>query len=105
MKTVVVALFDKKAQVFKTPFYMPRLEMAARALSGAVNSNDKNDLSEYPEDFALYHLATFNDENGEFSNNTPPIFIAEAMQFKKPTAPQVGINLAQETITQPKGAY
>jgi len=86
MKTVVCALYDKKAQCFKTPFYLPRLEMAARSLSGAVNSPEKNDLSEYPEDFALYHLATYDDETGNFRNETPPVFVAEASQFKKPAA-------------------
>jgi len=96
MKTVVVALFDKKAKAFKTPFYVQTIEMATRALTGAVNAQEVHDLTQYTEDFALYHLATYDDESGNFECPAQPIFIAEAAQFKRGVK---AINLAAETIT------
>lgn len=91
MKTVVVALFDKKAKAFKTPFYVQQVELATRAMFGAVNATEPTDLTQYPEDFALYQLATYDDESGKFEQPPQPRFIAEALQFKKqPVELQVG---------------
>lgn len=79
----VVALYDKKARAFKTPFQVPQVELAIRALTEAVNQPQKNDLTQYTEDFALYHLATFDDESGKYECQPQPLFVAEALQFKK----------------------
>lgn len=98
MKLVVMSVYDKKAQAFKTPFYVQNVEMATRALTGAVNSQEPSDLTLYPEDFAMYHIATYDDELGKFVCPAQPIFIAEAMQFKKPVSVKA-LNLAAETIT------
>jgi len=99
MKTVVVALFDKKAKVFKTPFYVPQVEIAVRSLVGAVNGPDRTDLTDFPEDFALYQIATYDDETAKFDCPPQPLFVAEAIQFKKPSVPQLGLINAAETIT------
>lgn len=87
MITQVCALFDKKALAFKTPFFVTRLEMATRALSQAVNKpsqgQENSEVATFPEDFALYHLGTFNDETAQMTLHNQPIIVVEALSFKK----------------------
>lgn len=82
MKTVVMAAYDKKARAFLNPFYSTHIDVGVRAFAQAANTTE-HQVYLHPEDFALYQLGTFNDENGAFELLGTPVHIAEALSLKK----------------------
>lgn len=71
MKQVVVSVFDKSAQVFGRPVFVRNQPEAIRSFETQVrdaNSDGTNPLNTHPQDFALYVIATFDDEVGKFEN-------------------------------------
>lgn len=59
----VFSVHDAKADAFLPPFILPKTEMAQRVFSDCVNSPD-HQFGKHPEDYTLFHLGTFDDENG-----------------------------------------
>ena len=60
MKSQVYAVFDKKAEVSMRPFFFNSDAEAMRSFVHAVGGADSK-LSEYPEDFGLFRVGTWND--------------------------------------------
>lgn len=83
MTLVIVSLLDKKGRLYKNPFFVPNTDVAVRSLRGAVNATEQSDLTQYPEDFALYHLGTFDDETGLITPLAAPLHIMDALQLKR----------------------
>jgi len=77
-----MAAYDKKARAFMTPFFVAHVDLGVRALAAAVNQAGAP-IAAFPEDYALYHLGTFNDESAVFALLGQPLHVAEALQFKK----------------------
>jgi len=61
VKTMMFSVFDSKAAVFGTPFFMQREAMAIRAFTDLVN-DPQTMVGKHPEDFSLFHVADFDDE-------------------------------------------
>jgi len=62
MKTNVYSLFDVKAAVYGTPFFMQNDSMALRSFSDLVN--DRNTMVfNHPEDFTLFGIGEFDDQS------------------------------------------
>lgn len=78
----VIAAFDKKARAFMQPFYAAHVDVAIRSFGQAANTAE-HQVHNHPEDFALYYLGTFNDENAQFTLAAQPQHLAEAIQLKK----------------------
>jgi len=72
---------DEKVNTFGVPFCQPNDVQASRMLSRAVNDKDLQ-LSMYPEDFSLYQIAIFDDEDGKVTANQPKL-ICSAISLKK----------------------
>lgn len=70
MKTKVFALFDLKAAVYGTPFFMQNDAMAIRSFSDLVNDNQTM-VNRHPEDFILHGVGQFDDEKGVLEGMTP----------------------------------
>lgn len=68
MITQVFSIFDVKAKSFGVPFYATNKELAMRNVAAVVNDGSEQSgmLSKFPEDFVLYHVASFDDEQGVF---------------------------------------
>lgn len=66
----IFSIYDKKAESFMPPFFMPTVGMAVRAFGDDV-SRAGSQLGTHPEDFELYHLGGFNDFTADF-NIFPP---------------------------------
>lgn len=77
----VMASYDKKAKCYAHPFYVGHLEVGLRAFEDAANLPDHN-VCKHPEDYALFHLGSFDDESGMFKLFPQPIHIAEAINLK-----------------------
>ena len=77
MQTEVFAIFDKKAAIFSPPFYAPHKEIAIRNVAMAARNLDSQ-LGQYPSDFALYALGTFDDHSAQFETGVPK-FVVEVV--------------------------
>lgn len=62
---VLVSVYDTKAEVFGTPFFVRSAAEGVRSFVDEVNREDENNvLYKHPMDFQLYQLATFNEVTG-----------------------------------------
>lgn len=82
MLTSVYAIYDDTAKVFNTPFFMHNDGMAIRAFKGHVNGAVDSALHDFPEQFKLFKLGTFDDSKGEFQTHEP-IYIAHGVEVKE----------------------
>jgi len=62
MKHKIFSIRDIKADAFITPFFLHTTEMAKRGFVDAA-SNPDSMFHKHPEDFALYEIGTFDDQN------------------------------------------
>ena len=68
MKHCVVAVHDSAVGAFNRPFYAPSVGAAIRSFSDEVQRKaEDNMMNRHPDDYALYLLADFDEESGEFS--------------------------------------
>lgn len=67
MRYNVYSIRDRAADVFGQPFFLPTNGVAIRVFSDEVNRADgNNNLNKHPEDFDLYYLGSFDDNDGSF---------------------------------------
>lgn len=91
MKTKMFCVYDSKALIFGVPFFMPKEQMAIRAFSDLVN-DPSTLVSKHPEDFSLFYVGDFDDENG-LVEGVKHVGLAGASSFK--VLPKNGV-IAQE---------
>lgn len=67
------SVFDSKLAVFGRPWFSQRDAAAIREFSDAVNdgSNPNNQWFRHPEDFSLFSIGEFDDENAELIPQNP----------------------------------
>lgn len=66
-KFAVCSVVDRAAGCFGTPFFVPAKGVGIRSFTDEVNREDKaNQLYLHPEDFDLYCLGDFDDNQGGF---------------------------------------
>lgn len=58
MNLHIFAVFDSKARTYLLPFYSPNLQVAQRHFARGV-ADPSLDIGQYPEDFSLWELGTF----------------------------------------------
>lgn len=70
MNKSVFAIFDGKAGAFADPFYSHTKDTAIRDFLAASSVPDSI-IQKFPEDFILFHIATFDPHNARFENLGP----------------------------------
>jgi hypothetical protein len=88
MNEETFAVYDAAAARYLTPFFAPTVEFALREFRRAVNKPD-HQFNQYPQDYTLFHIGTFNPEDGELIG-FPPRAIAVAITLKEPD-PQLSL--------------
>lgn len=78
----MMGCYDKKARAFLPPFYSAHVDVAVRVFAQCAN-DPTHQVCVYADDFALYHLGTFNDENAGMEVFPQPRHMADALQLKK----------------------
>lgn len=75
---VIIAVRDRSADAYMTPFFAGSVGMAIRSFSDEVNrASPDNILNRHPEDFDLFQLGIFNVQSGEvFASEDMPRQIA-----------------------------
>lgn len=64
----IYSVRDAKADAFHPPMYLQNDDMAIRAF-GSMTRDENSLIHLYPEDYALWHLGTFDDGTGELGGN------------------------------------
>lgn len=67
----VMALYDVKARAYRTPFFVPHVDVGLRAIRGAVN-NAESELHHIAADMQIFHLGEFDDQRGVFDMRPAP---------------------------------
>lgn len=92
MKVSVYSFFDSAASAFMKPFYVHGDGEAVRIFQSAINADDKNNMSLYPQQFTLFKLGEFDDKNASFKLLDAPLSIA------------LGVELVEKPKTLEEGA-
>ena len=71
---------DAKAEAYGNPFTQKTKGEALRSFMTAVN-DPKTTLHQYPEDFDLYQIGTWNDQNGKIDHLETPKHLAKAIEY------------------------
>ncbi|QCS36700.1 nonstructural protein [Capybara microvirus Cap3_SP_641] len=83
MLQFVVSVKDRAAEVFNRPFFVPHRNVAIRDFTDEVNRvASDNQLNKHPDDFDLYLLGVFNDNEGVFVSEEPPIVLVRGKDVK-----------------------
>lgn len=68
----VVVVRDRTADVFGVPTFTTAIGVAIRSFADEVNRADPNNMfHRHPDDFDLYHIGLYNDEDASFSVHPP----------------------------------
>lgn len=79
------SVYDSKAKVYMQPFYMMNKGTAIRAFDQTCN-DPKSQFHQYPEDFTLFEVGEFDDENCNVTSYIVKESLGNAIEFlKKPT--------------------
>lgn len=80
---ILYAIKDDKVGAFANLFPAKCDADAVRSLQTAMR-DPQIQLSMYPEDFSLWKIGTFNQENGRFiQDDSQPVFVVAAVSFAK----------------------
>lgn len=83
MKLMVFSIYDEKALIFATPFFMSTNGQAIRGFMDLAK--DPNSfVSKHPSDYKLYQLGEYDDLTGVFTNVNAPIFLASGSEILDP---------------------
>lgn len=77
---------DAKAEIFHPPFYKATHGEAERDFRVLANDS-KGQISQFPEDFDLYYLGEYNDQEGKMVPLDTPQHVVKAVHCVKPNQP------------------
>jgi len=84
MKTKVYTIFDSKTAAYLQPFYLRSNGEAIRAFTEAVN-DPKSTFYKYPEDFILFEIGTWDDNDCCISMLKAPVSLSTGLSLKTET--------------------
>lgn len=82
MKLKVFTVYDSKVEAFLQPFFAESRGAALRMWQETVN-NAQTSIHKYPEDFTLFEIGEYYDDNARFENHVTPISLGLALEFIK----------------------
>lgn len=77
------SIFDRGVAKFMVPFPAETDHDAIRQCKQVVNSDRKSPITDYPEDYDLYFVGWFNDEEGKLVTNQAPKMITQLKELKQ----------------------
>lgn len=80
------AIMDKKTGSFERPFFVKHVAEATRSVQQALKQNHDSFLSQYPEDYSLWLVGSFDPSNGGIMppNNLAPQWTIEVASLMPP---------------------
>lgn len=83
MRMVIVAIRDVKADNYARPWFVQTVAVAMRSFADEVNREDKeNQLNTHSEDFQLWEIGIYDDNDGKIYGKETPKLIASGDQVK-----------------------
>lgn len=70
MQQSIVSVFDKKTSLYHNPVTVRSIGDAIRDFE-TLKKNPDNRYGQHPEDYELYKIGEFNDDNGEIVTSKP----------------------------------
>jgi hypothetical protein len=83
MKLSMYTIQDVKVGAYMQPFYTTNEATAIRAIKNLLTDPD-HQFSKNPEDFALYHLGVYDDEDGKHLLNDAPNHMHNLIDLLEP---------------------
>jgi len=83
MKLLAFSVRDEKSEAFGHPFFTSAIGVASRMFGEWANNKDSM-VGRHPEDFKLYHIGYFTDNDAHFSVNEIPQLIGAATDYVAP---------------------
>lgn len=78
----IVSVKDRAADHFGRPFYVKTNAEAIRSFTDEAN-NKESIINKHPEDYDLYNLGTFGEDDGLVIGNNSPQLIVRAQDLVK----------------------
>ncbi len=82
MESNLYVVYDEKIERYSGLHVAQTHGQAMRGFADACQDQQIR-FSKHPQDYSLYFIGTYNDENGEVISKLPPTFIARASEFIK----------------------
>ena len=76
------SIYDSKAEAYMQPFFAQSNGVAIRSFTNAANDKGSA-IGQYPTDFTLFELGSFDDSNGDYVALTAPKPLGGAHEFVK----------------------
>jgi hypothetical protein len=80
MEQLVFSVYDSKAEAYMQPFFMNTKGQALRVFQDSLEDN-QSQLSKHPEDFTLFQIGTFNQQNASLIPLKTPISLGTAIEL------------------------
>lgn len=98
----IFTIFDAKARSYSQPFYAPTTEVAVRMFRQPVN-DPGHPMNRYSEDYTLFHVGEFDDEDGMVMPTETPVRVIGAWEcFDQVNVP---VHEDSERLLQLKKAF
>lgn len=82
-KLDIFTIFDTKANAYLQPFFSTNRDTARREFSKAVNSDGQ--FNQFAEDYSLFHLGNFDQDEGTFELSQTPFHVCNAITLLTPS--------------------
>lgn len=76
------SVYDSKAEAFIQPFFSPNSAVARRMFESAAN-DPNTDICKFAEDYTLFEIGTFENDQGLVSPLIPPKSLTVAITLKR----------------------
>lgn len=78
---LVCSVFDKKAQLWSTPFFSHSDVVAIRDFAAAVKGS--GGIAQFPDDYELWSIGQWDDVSGDFVPYVNRNYLVSGADFKK----------------------
>lgn len=81
MLKTAYSLYDSSAKLYTSPFFCASEQQALRGVEAAFNQENTN-LAQYPQDFTLYEIGTYDESTGYIESLDIPVKIINCQDHK-----------------------
>jgi hypothetical protein len=83
MKQIICTVYDRAAETYGRPMFVPSIGVAIRSFTDEVNrSHADNQLFNHPDDFDLYELGEYDDQTSRITTLDLPKVLILGKQAK-----------------------
>jgi hypothetical protein len=85
MKQIICTVYDRAAETYGRPMFVPSIGVAIRSFTDEINRNHgDNQLFNHPDDFDLYELGEYDDQTSRITTLDLPKVLILGKQAKLP---------------------